>query len=281
MANSFAIIANMDKSEAIECLPSIHELLSRHGEVVTPDGSSLAFSSRDLHEESLPWRIKWGVVLGGDGTILSVARRLRARQVPLIGVNFGKLGFLTSFTPDELENQLPDVLAGHALFSRRMMLEVQYNSDPSVYALNDLVINAGSPFRMVYLKVFIDDQLVSTIGGDGVIVGTATGSTAYNLSASGPILFPEVQGIIINPMNPHSLTYRSMVVDSNSVITIEAERINEGTVGMIDGQDTIHFREGERFVVKAAPNDAVIVKNPMYPKWHNIVTRFKWGESPG
>ena len=227
--------------------------------------------------------------------MLAAARRLEERQIPLIGVNFGKLGFLTAFTVRELESEFPKILAGEAYISERLMLRVKGHhnlaeqtwdsaewDDPkkSLYCMNDVVINAGSPHRVIFLKIAIDGREIATIGGDGIIVGTPTGSTAYNLSAKGPILWPDVNAIIVNPLHPHSLDCPPIVVDASSEITITAVKVNTGTDLVVDGQDEFPFFEGDSFTAIRSPKPALIVRNPIYPKWRSLITKFRWGAPP-
>jgi NAD+ kinase len=223
------------------------------------------------------------VVLGGDGTMLSVARQLEERQVPLIGVNFGKVGFLTAFSVAELKELLPELTDANII--RRLMLQMRIQGKlgdwrPWQWALNDVVINAGAPHRMVYLKLIVDGIELATVGGDGIIVATPTGSTAYNLSAHGPVMMPGMPGIILNPLNAHSFDCCPIVVDADSQIRIEAVRVNEGTDVVVDGQDVFNLDAQDILEVRSARKRALIMQNPHYPRWHNLVTKFRWGDGP-
>jgi len=271
------IFANESKAEVTENLPAVKDCLSNHSGLV---GVSSSFDP-DPKDADI------AVILGGDGTMLSVARKLGSKQIPLLGVNFGKLGFLTSFTFGELNRMAPVIFgaweASKRFVSPRSMLRVTIadnGNEQHSFAMNDLVINAGEPFRMIYINILIDGRKVATVGGDGVIVSTPTGSTAYNLAAGGPILFPAVKGIIINPINPHSLTYRPMVVDNACRIQLVAARVNEGTKAVVDGQDRFDFHEGRGILIEDAGFAAEIVMNPAHERWENITQKFNWGSPP-
>ncbi|MEL7238630.1 MAG: NAD(+)/NADH kinase, partial [Planctomycetota bacterium] len=194
------------------------------------------------------------LVLGGDGTLLSVARRLQGRQVPVMGVNYGRLGFLSSFQPDEVEKYLEPFINGELETSRRQMLDVsivaggvecELITDEEVAAkrrfhvigLNDAVINAGPPFHMIELALGSDGDFGVKVHGDGIIIATPSGSTAYNVSAGGPILNPPVQGFCLTPIAPHSLSFRPVIVPSSTKVMLIAKEVNRGTTLVCDGQD--------------------------------------------
>src|SRR5262245_49390315 len=172
------------------------------------------------------------VVLGGDGSILAAAQAMAHRQVPLIGVNLGKLGYLASFTTEEFEQHLDRILQDESLITRRMMLDalaVDTQGNPwRGIALNDCVLRVGDPFRTVGLTVHIDDQPVTTIVSDGLIISTPTGSTAHNMACGGPIVQPDVDAIIMTPLCPHSLSHRPVVVGPESRVTISVRQTSQG-----------------------------------------------------
>ncbi len=162
----------------------------------------------------------FAVVLGGDGSIISAARHLSAARVPVIGVNFGRLGFLAEFSVAEFKHYFDDIVAGKARVERRMMLgcRVAPRSSParerfSSTAVNDVFITAGPPFRVVEMQIAVDGEQLPSCVGDGLIVSTPTGSTAYNLSAGGPILAGSMEAMVITPICPHSLSFRPIVID--------------------------------------------------------------------
>jgi NAD+ kinase len=224
------------------------------------------------------------IVLGGDGTILEAARAMASHQVPLIGINMGKLGYLAAFNLDEFDAQIDRVLTDDTLISPRMMLAVTVNGGGheklSSIAVNDCVVHAGPPFRMIDLALCLNDSEVTRIVGDGLIVATPVGSTAYNLSAGGPILQPTVKGIAITPICAHSLTHKPLVVDESVTVQITPQRINDGTRVIVDGQDMLPVAIGDRVIVRRNPQDFLLVENPAYAPWYTLVTKLKWGQAP-
>lgn len=225
------------------------------------------------------------VVLGGDGTLIGVARSLAADQVPLIGVNLGKLGYLTEFSMPELEAVLDRAMTDESLLSRRIILEVTVTRGSAIIhnsvAINDCVVQAGPPFRMVDLGVSLDQADLTELRGDGLIVCTPSGSTAHNLSAGGPIVQSDVHAMILTPLSPHSLTHKPLVIGSESIIEIVAARVNPGTTAIIDGQVSCPLAGGDRVSIRRFASDFQVVRNPKYAKWHNLVTKLHWGQSPG
>ena len=224
------------------------------------------------------------IVLGGDGTLLGVARSLGERQVPLIGVNAGKLGFLAEFSVDELKAEFDRALRDDALISARMMLHVEIQRDQqpiaSSAAVNDCVIHAGPPFRMITLEVFIDGERLSAMTGDGLIVSTPNGSTAHNLSVGGPIMQSDIAAMILTPLAPHSLTHKPLVVDQTSTFEIRAQAVNEGTTTIVDGQVQYALQAGDRVIVRRFAKNFLLVRNPRYRPWHKLVSKLHWGIPP-
>jgi len=236
------------------------------------------------------------LVLGGDGTLLSVARRLQGRLTPVMGVNFGRLGFLASFTPENFQQYFDRGLSDGLKHSDRQQLEVSIVSggvDCSLdsgaleqrrrfvaTALNDAVITAGPPFRMIELTISASMESGVSYMGDGVIVSTASGSTAYNVSAGGPIIHPDVEAFCITPLCPHSLSFRPVVVSSKSVVVIGAARVNEGTTLFCDGQASTRLANGDRIVIRRSAYDVRLVENPDAREWRSLAEKLNWAASP-
>ncbi len=222
------------------------------------------------------------VVLGGDGTIISAAHFFGKNQVPIIGVNLGKLGYLANFSYDEfcdivLEGAFPKLLTET---SERMLLGTRIN-DCDVIAVNDIVIDIGHPFRAVTVQVHIDGKRLTNVHGDGVIISTPTGSTAYNLSAGGPILQPEIDVIAITPKNPHALSFRPLVVSGSSTIRLTVEQY-VGAHVIIDGQKVVPVSEldgdGDGVVkITRFESNLSLIENRLYD-WKVILReKLKWG----
>ena len=237
------------------------------------------------------------LILGGDGTLLSVARRLGGRQIPLMGVNFGRLGFLSSFTPENFRDYLQRHLTDPLPIRPRQMLEAsvvpcgveRLPADETelarcrtffATALNDAVVTAGPPFHMVELEISADSETGVRYFGDGVIVSTASGSTAYNVSAGGPILSPNVEAFCITPICPHSLSFRPMVISSRSTVLIVAARVNPGTTLFCDGQASTKLEAGDRVIIRRSPNDVLLIENPEARQWRSLAEKLHWAVSP-
>ncbi len=272
------LLGNPDKPEAVANMEDLRSFAASRCEVV---GMSLGLNGRAALEAGADRLI----VFGGDGTLIGVARSLWSDQLPLIGVNIGKLGFLTEFSSDELKSHFDRVINDDTLISRRTALrvEVSHNGqrEHTSLAINDCVIRAGSPFRMIDLGISIDGRRLTTVAGDGLIVCTPSGSTAHNLSAGGPLLQPGIDAIVITPLCAHSLTHGPLVVEREARIEIFAHRVNEGTTAIIDGQVSCPIQPGDCVRVHRFNTDFRLVRNPLYARWHNLLTKLHWGRSPG
>jgi len=237
------------------------------------------------------------VLLGGDGTILEAARFLAKYQVPVVGINFGKLGYMAAFTLAEFESHLPELLTGKFSITHRLMLEAsiyRYREPPHTndeatsglepetrcLALNDVVLNAGTPFRMVELTVRVDDSDTATFRGDGIIISTASGSTGYNLSAGGPLIAPDVDAMVITPICAHSLSFRPVVVRDQSTIGLKPRRLNEGTHMVMDGVVVHPLSVKQYVVVKTAPHRLKLVVHPHQTHWEVLANKLHWASRP-
>ena len=226
----------------------------------------------------------FAVVLGGDGSIISTARDLSEANVPVIGVNFGKLGFLAEFSVSEFKSQCQDIFSGKAAIEKRMMLgcHVAEAGGEKFYskAVNDVFIAAGPPFRVIELRIAVDGQHVASCVGDGLIVSTPTGSTAYNLSAGGPILAGSMEAMVITPICPHSLSFRPIVIDAGSEVEIRCTRVNEGTTVCIDGQVSAGLSPDDRVRVVREKSSFLVVNNPLRTRWETLATKLGWAKPP-
>ncbi len=271
------LLSNPDKAAAAKAMDLLATFAASHCHVV---GTEQGLDCAHIRDDGIDRLI----VLGGDGTLISVARSLAEHQVPLIGVNIGKLGFLAEFSLAELKTHFQRALSDDALLRKRMILDVTVSREGRVLdyhiAINDCVIRAGSPFRMVALGISIDDMPLTEVSGDGLIVCTPNGSTAHNLSVGGPIIQHGVDAIVLTPLAPHSLTHIPLVVECDSVVDIIATNVNEGTTAIVDGQVAMPLKPGDRVTIKRYACALHIVCNPMYPRWHKLVTKLHWGKQP-
>jgi NAD+ kinase len=226
----------------------------------------------------------FAVVFGGDGTILSAARDLSEADVPVIGVNVGKLGFLAEFSISELQELFDRITGADAIIEKRMILRCTIQRQGSELfastAINDMVIAAGAPFSMVDLKMAVDGASLAGCIGDGVIISTPTGSTAYNLSAGGPILSAGIEAVVISPICPHSLSFRPIVISADSEVEIEMIRVNDGTMLSLDGQVSQKLEQGDMVKVSRHPGSFQVVNNPTRTQWDTLASKLKWAEKP-
>ncbi len=224
------------------------------------------------------------IVLGGDGTILAASRALSGRDIPLLGVNMGKLGFLAEFSVEEMRAHLCDVLADKIAPTLRMMLEVtvRHNSDETFSSpvANEIAISAGPPFRMIDLDVSRQGEHIARYLGDGLVIATPTGSTGYNMSAGGPIIEPTLDAVVISPLATHALSMRPILVHAGEPIVVRTVRVNEGTAIMIDGQLTRPLADGDIVEVRKSEHPTQIIPHPAQSFFKTLRTKLKWGQSP-
>lgn len=216
------------------------------------------------------------IVLGGDGTLLSVARQAVEAQVPVFGVNLGTLGFLTAMKKESLAEGLHDIFSGKAEISRRKLLQINFK-DQLYTALNDVVINKGTISRIVNLLLKIDGDTVTEVKGDGVILASPTGSTAYSMSAGGPIVSPKVNGIVITPICPHSLTFRPLVVPDDAAISVQLLTPHMDTFVTIDGQTALPFNFAEVINVNIYPKQLLMLVAPGIDYYRLLHDKLNWG----
>ncbi|MFQ5877629.1 MAG: NAD(+)/NADH kinase [Acidobacteriota bacterium] len=222
------------------------------------------------------------VVIGGDGTLLSVARATADRPRPILGVNLGGLGFLTETSLEEMEGSLAAVLDGRFDVDRRMALEVSLRRARRTVArrsvLNDVVINKGALARIIDMELSIDRSLVTTYKADGLIVSTPTGSTAYSLSAGGPIIHPNLDALLIAPICPHTLTMRPLVVSERSRVEIVLRTDNAETYLTLDGQVGFPMKVGDRVSVRRSRSPVLMVRSRRKDYFELLRHKLHWGE---
>ena len=223
--------------------------------------------------------------LGGDGTMLSTVRRVGATTAPVLGVNIGSFGFLAEFTAESLLDALDGLLAGEYIVSERMRLKVTVvrggTPDGTHTALNDVVIGAGTLARMLKLKASVGEQTLTRYEADGLIIATPTGSTAYSLSAGGPIVHPELEAILVTPICPHTLTNRPIVLPPERTVTVELDEDRGGAGLMIDGQVGMKLAAGDAVRIEKSPEPVRLVTSTEWSYLDTLKNKLRWSGARG
>lgn len=262
------IIVNADKSGAAQVVKSALDLLKARRTPVLLDEASAAISGTGsgLPIRTLVEQVDLIILFGGDGTILQLARDIGSRVKPIAAINTGTLGFLTLATADEMGTVIDQLLAGSYTISHRQMLSVSVSEHGrecnASYALNEVAVTRGEISRIVHVDVRIGGHFVTRYSGDGVIVSTPTGSTAYSLSAGGPIIEPQASVWAITPVCTHSLSSRPLVVSNSAVIELTAPTQRDRVYMTIDGQLTIPLNEDSKVEIRRAPFDLPLIAHP-------------------
>lgn len=222
------------------------------------------------------------VVLGGDGTLLSLARAAGDREVPILGINLGTLGFLAEVSVGEMGAALERVLAGEMAIEHRMRLGIELAraraAPRSWLALNDAVIARGASARIIDLETHADGQLVTIYHSDGLIVSTPTGSTAYSMSAGGPILLPGVASIVLTPICAHALTQRPLVLPDGAVVEVIVHTRGGNAQLVVDGQEGAVLDDGDRVTIRRSPVPTLLVVPPQRSRFEVLRNKLRWGE---
>jgi len=231
--------------------------------------------------KSIPAMVNLIVVLGGDGTLISVARKVGDLRTPILGVNLGSLGFLTEITLKELYSVLEDVVKGEFSVTSRMMLDAVVRREGEEIGryrvLNDVVINKGALARIIDMEAWVDDDYLTTFKADGLIISTPTGSTAYNLAAGGPIIYPGLHCLVISPICPHMLTNRPIIVSDEAIIRVEVKFQDEDVVFTADGQVGMPLKGGDVVEVRKSRSQTLLVQSPTKDYFAVLRTKLHWG----
>lgn len=278
---TIAIVARPKKDEAtqlarqiIERYPDREFLLQPH--VAEPLGRPA------VTDEELSRRAELVIVLGGDGTLIYGARLLKGRPVPVLGVNLGSLGFMTEIPVSDVFTVIDGVLEGRGRIESRMKLSCRLFRDDALVledeVLNDVVINKSALARIADHETWLDGAFVATYRADGVIFSTPTGSTAYSLSAGGPIVHPSIDCVIVTPICPHALTQRPIVVPGDQLIRVKLTSDVSDVFLTIDGQAGQSLKRGDRIEVQRSLNRVMLVRNPQLDYFGILRQKLRWGE---
>ena len=287
------LLANRQKPRVVEAMSDFHPWLKDRADIVAEP--QMEHDGRDpLPDADL------AIVLGGDGTMLYQARRMVDIDIPLLGVNFGKVGFLAEFNLEDVKEHWDNIIAGKVRRTQRMMMDVSvYPSgaprwgldgrkmpDPvfRTIALNDTVVTAGPPFRMVEIELAIEPRntgsSAATVTGDGIIVSSPSGSTAYNLNAGGPIVSPGLDAFCVTALAPQSIAFRPIVLNSTCEVWLTMHRVNEGTELVLDGQESCRLHVGQQVLVRKHDHTLTLLHNPKMNYWNLLSRKMHWAVRP-
>jgi len=283
------VVVKPHRPEALETLCKLTEWLTARG--ITPVGAPAVDRERIEHEtgcvieviaeEELPQKVDLILVLGGDGTMIATARMLGDCEVPVIGVNYGGLGYLAEFRIDELFTALESILAGDYKLEQRVMLAVELRRGDELVTknrvLNDVVMNKSALARIIHIETYLNDQFVNLFRADGLIVSTPTGSTAYNLSAGGPIIFPTMNTVVITPICPFTLSNRPIVVPDDSVIEIRLMTEKEDVALTLDGQVGFPIQARDRVIIRKSNTTFNLVQPKNRNYFDLLRDKLRWG----
>jgi len=280
-----AIVSKPEKPELNQIVPELMNWLQQreYALIIDAETSTYISDAADVarREELASRQPDLLIVLGGDGTLLSAARAVAPLSTPILGVNLGSLGFLTEVPIDDLYSVLDAVHAGNVEVDNRSMLHAQLVRDGKVlsehHSLNDVILSKSTIARLVSFEIFINDLFVSSYRGDGLIIATPTGSTAYSLAAGGPIVTPSTAGLVISPICPHALTHRPVVVPDDVEIEILVKNADDEAFLSIDGQIGIPVLQGDKLLCRKSPYVTHLLR--LSKTFFEVLrTKLKWGQ---
>ena len=281
------VVGRSEQSGLDQTLPALLALLQTRGHEVILEAQLddvLEHSVELATADEIGQRVDLVIVVGGDGSLLSAARTLSKYDTPVLGVNRGRLGFLTDILPDEMEQQIPRVLEGHYERDNRFLLEARLVRDGQTLdagdALNDVVVNSGNTAQMIEYELYIDDTFVYRQRADGLIISTPTGSTAYSLSGGGPIMHPSLDAIVLVPMFPHALSSRPIVIDGSSQIRLDVlarNRIHPPVT--CDGQVHMTAQPGDSVYVTKTPYQLTLLHPLEHSFYASCRDKLRWSNA--
>ncbi len=279
---TIGIIARQNQPAIMESFDTLIQFLKKHNKTVYLDDKSLDVarqtSFNTLPSEALAKQCDLIIVIGGDGSFLHAAHDILDSQTPMVGINRGKLGFLTDINPENIEKDLEAILNNRYHIEKRFLLQSNYQHK-MVRALNEIVLSANSKSSMIEFEIFIDDVFLLRERSDGMIFATPTGSTAYALSGGGPILHPELNSIVLVPMFSHTLSSRPIVINADHVIKINI--IEKTGVISLDGASLHLIHENESFTIQKYPIALNLIHPDGYEYFDALRTKLHWGRRTG
>jgi len=284
-----ALIAKTGDSHVADTLVRLADDLAARGVAVVLDRSAADYFQNPSHDvaerEQLAGRCDLAIVVGGDGTLLHVARSLADTDIPVLGVNLGRLGFLADVSPDETRQRLTEILAGDYQEERRTLLHATQLRDGRVVsesaALNDVVVHKGDIARMIEIETRIDGCFLNSLRADGLIIATPTGSTAYALSGGGPILHPTLSATVLVPICPHTLTNRPIVIDDRSTIEVSVCGATHVDAQITcDGQVNFGLEPGDRIEIRRKERELRLLHPAGHDHFQVMRRKLRWAEQP-
>ncbi len=280
---NIGIICKLNREEPREILHHLIPWLRQKGcEVFVDIETASLLGIRGYERSEIPLQVEVVLVLGGDGTMLSVNRLVAEKGIPVLGINLGSLGFLTEVSKENIYRAVEKMLSGGCTVEERLMLKAKISRGGETIAdylvLNDAVITKGALARIIDLETFIDRTYVTTFKADGLIISTPTGSTAYSLSAGGPILYPTLESIVLTPICPHTLTNRPIVLPDQVTIEIRLKSLSEDVFLTLDGQTGCSLKPGDVIEICKAEHKAKLLVHGDRGYFDVLRTKLKWGE---
>jgi NAD+ kinase len=277
------IVCKKKKDDAIKLAQHIIDEFGKDNDIYLDEGSARSLGyEKQVEIEHIGEGANFIIVLGGDGTLLSVSRHGSGNDVPILGINLGSLGFLTESSVEELPAMLNAVMKGRYNISKRIMIDVSVNREKEKVfeftILNDAVITKDALARIIDIETYVNNDYLATFRGDGLILSTPTGSTGYSLSAGGPILYPSLKNIIVTPICPHTLTNRPIILPENTTIRAILLSRDERVVLTLDGQIGFPLEYGDEVVVKQSSRIVSLIKSSSKGYFEILRTKLKWGE---
>lgn len=271
------VTSSLYKPEAHDLARHTTRLLRAQGVEVTEDlEGTMSLHDRAQNAELI-------ICIGGDGTLLSTARRLVGLHVPTLGVNLGKLGFLAEHSPEDLQHYLQGHGHEHWQLSPKMMLQLRLHNGQGAllrYALNDVIVSQGVMTKLVNINMDVDGKHAIEYHTDGLVISSPVGSTAYSLSLGGPILSSGLRAFVITPIAPHALTNRPIVIEGSSEVRFQVSGPVDELALVVDGQERLELQPGDHFTVCAAPTDFLLISSPSHNYYDILRTKLAWGANP-
>jgi NAD+ kinase len=284
--NTIGILAKQHDPRIKHTLQNLVEFLHQQGLQIKVDYNSAEFLDiQPSSYQQLIENIDLAIVVGGDGTLLRAGRLLAAHDIPIVGVNLGRLGFLVDVSPDEMSSLLSQILAGDYTEESRFILAAQVYRGQELIgegdAVNDIVIHVRNEIRMIEFTTHINQTFVNTQRADGIVISTPTGSTAYSLSGGGPILHPELEAIVLVPICPHSLNNRPIVINSKDTIEISlCKQRNTDARISFDGQSNINLKPADHMIIERKSHSLRLLHPKNYDYYHILRAKLRWSVQP-